>query len=122
MRMGITLIVKLPPRYEDEMPCMKLYKPTECYAAVSSPFTRFKIKFNVPVLQETEAASEAPAEDDSFGDDDWGSDDDDDSWDDDDWDRKKRSVEESPSERWTRETHEVQIMECCNCSGMEPGT
>ena len=22
-------------RYEDEMPCMKLYKPAECYAAVS---------------------------------------------------------------------------------------
>ena len=27
--------LNLPPRYEDEMPCMKLYKPAECYAAVS---------------------------------------------------------------------------------------
>ena len=65
------------------------------------------------MLQEAEAASEAPAEDDSLGDgDDWGSDDGDDGWgdDDDDWKRKKRSVEESPSERWTRETHEVDIM------------
>jgi len=78
--------------YEDEMPCMKLYKPAECYAA------------------EAEAASEAPAEDDDDweddGDDSWG--DDDAGWGDDDdgWKRKKRSVEESPSERWTRETHE----------------
>ena len=67
------------------------------------------------MLQEAETASEAPAEDDSLGDDDtWGSDDSDDGWgdDDDDWKRKKRSVEESPSERWTRETHEVKSMEC----------
>ena len=26
---------KTLPRYEDEMPCMKLYAPAECYAAVS---------------------------------------------------------------------------------------
>ena len=66
------------------------------------------------MLQEAEAASEAPAEDDSFDEDDaWGSDDGDDSWgdDDDDWKRKKRSLEESPAKRWTRETHEVKIME-----------
>ena len=28
-------------RYEDEMPCMKLYKPAECYAAVSFTLLRF---------------------------------------------------------------------------------
>jgi len=73
--------------YEDEMPCMKLYKPEECYAA------------------EAEAASEAPVEEDV--DDGWGDDDaEDDGWgDDDDWKRKKRSVE-SRSARWTRETHQ----------------
>ena len=115
----ITLFAKLPPRYEDEMPCMKMYKPAECYAAVSFTLLRFNGVQNysqLRVLQEAEAASEAPAEDDSLGDgDDWGSDDGDDGWgddDDDDWKRKKRSVEESPSERWTRETHEVKIMEC----------
>ena len=65
--------------------------------------------------------SKAPAEDGSFvDDDDWGSDGGDDAWADDegDWKRKKRSVvEESPSERWTRETHEVKI-ECCNCNAL----
>ena len=39
--MEITLFVKLPSRYEDEMPCMKLYKPAECYAAVSFTLLRF---------------------------------------------------------------------------------
>ena len=76
------------------------------------------------MLQEAEAASEAPAEDDSFDeDDDWGSDDGDDGWgdDDDDWKRKKRSAEESPSKRWTRETHEVKIIEYLNCSASGEG-
>ena len=64
--------------------------------------------------QEAEAALEAPAEDSSFVEDDWGSDGGEEAWADDggDWKRKKRSsVEEAPSERWTRETHEVKIME-----------
>ena len=39
--MEITLFVKLPFRYEDEMPCMKLYKPAECYAAVRFTLLRF---------------------------------------------------------------------------------
>ena len=78
------------------------------------------------MLQEVEAASQAPAEDGSFvEDDDWGSDGGDDAWadDGDDWKRKKRSVvEESPYERWTRDTHEVKIMEyltskMCQLSG-----
>ena len=76
------------------------------------------------MLQEAEAASEAPAEDDSFDEDDaWGSDDGDDSWgdDDDDWKRKKRSLEESPAKRWTRETHEVKIMEYINAAGVDRG-
>ena len=69
------------------------------------------------MLKEAKAASQAPAEDGSMAeDDDWGSDGDD-------WKRKKRSVvEESPYERWTRDTHEVKIMEyltskMCQLSG-----
>ena len=114
--MEITLFVKLPSRYEDEMPCMKLYKPAECYAAVSFTLLRFNGVQNysqLRVLQEAEAASEAPAEDDSLRDEDWWGPDE--GWGEEydyDWKRKKRSVEESPSERWKRETHEVKIMEC----------
>ena len=72
-------------------------------------------KFNHLFPWEVEAPPKAPADGGSFvDDDDWGSDGGDDAWADDegDWKRKKRSVvEESPSERWTRETHEVKIME-----------
>ena len=66
------------------------------------------------MLQKAEEEEEDPVEDvedySPVEDDDWGSDDD--SWgdDDDEWKRKKRSAE-SPSQRWTRETHQVWILE-----------
>ena len=104
---------------------MKLYKPSECYLAVSfilhlvTIYQELKphiigVQIQPHVSQEAEAASEAPAEDDFSAEaNDWGSEDDEDEWgdDDDDWKRKKRSVveQESPSERWTRETHEVRF-------------
>ena len=78
-----------------------------------------EFKNSFTLIQEAEAASEAPAEDDFSAEaNDWGSDDDEDEWgdDDDDWKRKKRSVveQESPSERWARETHEVRFgVACC---------
>ena len=92
-----------------------------------SPFIEFHIVTlyrDSKLRQEAEAASEAPAEDSSFVEDDWGSDGGEDVWADDggDWKRKKRSsVEEAPSERWTRETHEVNIMENLTAAQVERG-